>query len=155
MTATRGLSLPAVLLLAAAASGGDGILGGYADHAGFLGQVAELGRREGVEVRSLGRTRGGRDVLLLTISAGEADRKPALLVLGATHPPHLAGAELALRLARRLAAPDPEARRLVERATFYVIPRPSPDACEAFFTRPRVERAGNARATDDDRDGEV
>ncbi|OHB71334.1 MAG: hypothetical protein A2V70_15085, partial [Planctomycetes bacterium RBG_13_63_9] len=73
------------------------------------------------------------------------------------HPPHLLGSELAVRMARRLvqqAKEDKDVRKLLRRVTFYIIPRPAPDACEALFHPPHAQRTGNERPTDDDRDGQ-
>ena len=44
---------------------------------------------------------------------------------------------------------------MLDRFAFYIIPRPNPDASQAFFTKPYAERATNDRPTDDDRDGAV
>ncbi len=123
----------------------DGAIDGYSTYDAYVKQLAELG-----SVRVIARTPGGRDVHVITVGTGKADEKPAVLVMGAVHAPHLAGAELALRMAKLLAKEE----KLLERVTFYVIPRPNPDATEAFFAKPFAERAGNARKTDDDRDGE-
>ena len=148
-----------VLPVSDAAIAGEPVLEGYADYDVFRAQVKSIAASEFATLQSLGRTRGGREVYLLAIGAGNSDRlnaKPAVLVVGSVHPPHLAGSELATRLARRLveeAESKGPVRAMLDRVTFYVIPRPAPDACEAFFRRPHFERAGNERPTDDDRDG--
>ena len=137
---------------------------------------------DSVRVDSIAKTMGDRDVFAITLGLGEVDRKPAILIVGNVHAPHIAGRELALRLAEQLvremnssrvaAAPvqDREAggqsraslaqdiqgaRSLLERFTIYVIPCPSPDATEKAFVTPGREVTGNARKTDDDRDGEA
>jgi hypothetical protein len=111
-----------------------------------------------VTLRSLGTTLGHREVLVLEIGTGKREEKPAVLVVGSVEPGHLLGGELSLRLARRLAegaAGDKAVRKMLERVTFYVIPRPSPDAVEAMFRRPLVETAVNERPVDDDGDGRL
>ena len=70
------------------------------------------------------------------------------------HASHLLGSELAVRMAESLARSIADDETLA-RFTFYVIPRPNPDASEAFFQKPYRERSVNTRATDDDRDGAV
>ncbi len=133
------------------------------------------------KVSSLGRTLGGREIWLITLSMNapndslKPDDKPAVLLLGNVHAPQLVGSELALRIARRLAGTSPKgaadgvqpksaaaedvavdrARQLLHRYTVYIIPRPNPDASEAFFRPPFYERAVNLRSTDDDRDGAI
>jgi len=145
--------------------GGRGPLGaaqpavpGYADFAALRTQLTRLAASPHASLRSLGVTRGKRDVYLLTVGAGEVDGKPAVLVIGSVDPRQLLGSELAVRMARRLvegAEDDDAVRELLGRVTFYFIPRPSPDAAEAFFRRPYVERIRNQRPVDDDHDGRV
>ena len=149
---------------------------GYRDFAAFKAQVEQLDRSDLVAVTSLATTSQGRPVLLLTIAApsaapgaaaapaksGEAPNvpskaKPAILIVGNVHAPHLAGGEMAMKLAEALVAKagDTKVKPMLERFTFHIIPRPNPDATELFFAKPHTERAGNARATDDDRDGKT
>ena len=136
---------------------------GYADYQAFAADVQALGRSDVVTVTSLAKTAGGREIYLLTLSIGPAGEKPAMLVVGGVHPPHLADSELALRTARLLAEKataegdqrDTAARDLLTAMTVYVIPQPSPDASESFFRRPYYERATNDHPTDDDRDGRL
>lgn len=135
-----------------------GPLAGYTNYDQCAAQLRELAQPGRASVDSLGRTLGGRDVLLVTIADGPPENKPALLVVGNVHAPHLVGSELAQRIAARLARPaadDAAARQLLERFTVYVIPRPSPDASEAFFRPPYFERNTNDTPTDDDRDGDL
>ena len=142
-----------VLLLASAARGGEPILKGYADYDAYRKQLESIAGSRFASLRSLGHTLGGREVYLLEIGVGKRDDKPAILVVGGVYPPHLVGSELAVRMARRLvdeAAKDQAVAAMLERLTFYFIPRPSPDPCEAFFTPPYSERAGNQRKSDHD-----
>jgi hypothetical protein len=143
-------------LMAASSVAGEPAIAGYADFAALQAQLQELDQSNLVRLTSLGKTMGGRDIWLATLGQGEIDQKPAFLIVGGVEPAHLAGSELAMRTARLLVekhATDEKTRSLLERYTLYVIPRPAPDACEAFFEKPFAERAGNLRPTDDDRDG--
>ena len=132
---------------------------GYADYQTYRAELRRIAASPEVRLESLAKTAGGRDVYLLTITSGDrskADSKPAILIVGSAHAPHLLGSELATRLAGRLAEraeTDKEIAGLLDRFTFYVIPRPSPDASEAFLQRPLVQRDVNLRPTDDDGDG--
>lgn len=132
---------------------------GYADEATWKAQLTAIDAAESAAVTSLGVTAAGREVQLITLAKGDADKKPAILVLGNVFAPQLAGAELATRLAQSLAAPDDAAKpavdALLDRCTLYVIPRPSPDATVACFDAPSRERAANSRPWDDDRDFEI
>jgi hypothetical protein len=147
-----------LLFLSEAAVADGPAIEGYADYDAYRLQLESIGESEFATLTSLGRTRGSREVYLLTISGGKPDDRPALLIVGSVHPPHLLGSELAVRLARKLteqAKTDQAVRRILDRLTFYVIPRPAPDACEAFFRPPYVERSENERPVDDDRDGKA
>jgi hypothetical protein len=175
--ATRIGTLAALALMAIATpAAAQPALQGYSDYTTFSSQVEGLGKpaadvKATVQARSLGETLGGRSVWLLTL--GEAlregtepaatatdskpatDTKPAILILGNVDAPHLVGSELAMRIAKLLtekADSDAAVKQLLERHTVYIIPRPSPDASEAFFRRPQTEREGNDRPSDDDRD---
>ena len=131
-------------------------LAGYRSYEELRRELEALAGSDVAEIESLGATLGGREIYALTLSIGEPAAKPAILVVGAVHAPHVAGYELAVRMARQLvdqAGSDEDVKKLLEEQTVYVIPLPSPDASEAFFHKPYSERTGNARATDDDRDG--
>lgn len=137
---------------------------GYTTYGELVDRLTELDRSDLVSLESLAKTIGKRDLWLLTITAQGKDReahpgdKPAILMLGNVEAAHLVGSELAMRIAQQLvakAAGDDAVQKLLERFTLYVIPRPNPDASEAFFRTPHQERNVNERATDDDRDGLV
>jgi len=152
-------SVASLMLMPAVARGaGKPAIEGYADFDDFRVQLEAIAESRFAALESLAVTRGGRDVYLLTIGMGKSDEKPAVLIVGGVHPPQFVGSELGVRLAGRLvgrAERDESARKLLARVTFYVVPRASPDAAEAFFSRPYVERIRNERPMDDDRDGEV
>ena len=132
-------------------------LAGYADYDEFARQAVALAKPGWCEVSSLGTTLGTRKIFLISVTGGPAlaADKPAILIVGSVHAPQLMGSELAMRIARRLidrAGKDAAVKELLERFAFYIIPRPSPDASEAFFQRPLREREGNLRSTHDARD---
>jgi hypothetical protein len=133
-------------------------IAGYADYDTFAKQVEALTKPGVAEVSSLATTLGHRKFYLITVSIGPAEAKPAILVVGNVHAPQLVGSELAVRMARRLierADKDAATKDLLTRYAFYIIPRPTPDASEAFFRRPSREREGNLRPAVDfpDADG--
>ncbi len=141
-----------------AGAGQEAAVEGYATFDTLRLQLEKIARSPMAKLSTLGRTREGREVFLLTLGKGRTEERPAVLVIGGLDATQLSGSELAVRLARQLverAADDAETARLLERVTFYVIPRASPDACEFFFLPPFEERTTNTRPTDDDNDGRV
>ena len=152
------LAASVAVLLGTAAQAGEPAVKGYADYETYRAEVRKIAKSKLVKLNSLARTAGGREVFCLEIGTGKTDQKPAILVVGGVYPPHLVGSELAVRMTRRLveqAAADKQAAAILDRLTFYVIPRPSPDPCEALFRKPYAERAENDRPMDDDGDGAV
>ena len=149
------VALIAVAFISAAIAGKPAIEG-YSDFAALTMELTELAKSDVCDVKSLAKSPGGRDVWLVTVGRGDIDKKPAILVIGSVEAPHLVGSELAARVTRdllkRSGGNDQAGRELLDRVTFYIIPRPNPDGSEAFFVQPMQERAGNARKTDDDRD---
>jgi hypothetical protein len=130
-------------------------LHGYLNHEQFSAAVKKVDESELAEVTSLGKSAGGRDVWLITISTGKPESKPAIALLGNVQGSHLVGGELALRMAQQViekGEKDEAVKKLLERVTLYVIPRPDPDASEKCFVAPFRVPAGNDRKTDDDRD---
>src|SRR5262245_46536200 len=112
--------------LATLAWGQNPALEGYSNHEAFSVQVKELDASEVVSASSLGKSTGGRDVWLLTLGLGKTEDKPAIAVVGNVQGSHLAGGEIALRMARKLAEKaktDEAVRKLLEAETFYFIPR--------------------------------
>lgn len=151
----------------------EGLLNGYADPAEFEKQIAELAKLPRVKVTSLAKTKGGRDVWLITLGTEAVADKPAILIIGNVEPGHLVGSEAALLMARAWATAaektgtdkvaakadppasdlDQAAATLLDKVTIYLIPRPSPDATAKNWKTPLALPAGNDRVTDDDRDG--
>jgi hypothetical protein len=86
---------------------------------------------------SLGRSRSGRDIVLLTLTDladGDPDKKPAVLLVTGLDPSfdaHPAGPQAALFAARDLlerAVADPATAAWLARTSVYVLPAPDPDA---------------------------
>ncbi|GAA4447154.1 hypothetical protein GCM10023189_03170 [Nibrella saemangeumensis] len=129
----------------------------YINHAQLTTRLRALtGRHGGLSsLQSVGKSRSGKDIWLLTIGRGPAAGKPAVAVVAGVDGTHLAGTELAVQTAEKLlaAANQDSVARLLDSKTFYFFPSINPDAQEQFSARPRYERSGNGADTDDDRDG--
>lgn len=101
-------------------------------------------------LKSLTKTLGGKDVWMLTLGKGDVENKPAMAIVGGVEGSHLLGVEMAIRFAEDIVANNSQA---LDNTTFYVFPNMSPDAYEQYFASLKWERSGNAKETDDDRDG--
>lgn len=101
-------------------------------------------------------TLGKRNIWRLTLSDGKTEQYPAILILGGVSGSDLFGSELCLQFTQTLAAAYGKAdsvTQLLKNTTFYIFPRVTPDASEAFFQTLKYERTLNNRAVDLDKDG--
>lgn len=110
-----------------------------------------------VNLKSIARTAGGKDIWMLTIGTAPTTSRPAIAIVGGVEGHHLLGTELALGFAENLLAGSntDSIHQLLSRTTFYIFPNMSPDASEQYFAKLKYERQGNATNTDDDRDGRL
>jgi hypothetical protein len=85
---------------------------------------------------SLGRSRQGREIHLLTLTdfaSGDPEDRPAYLIHGNIHAGEVAGTHAALYTARHLLFDDARSD-LLKRVVFYVVPRINPDGAEVVVT---------------------
>ncbi|GAA0880486.1 hypothetical protein GCM10009119_34560 [Algoriphagus jejuensis] len=113
-------------------------------------RLQKLGSNASVELTSLTKTAGGKDIYVLKVGTGAKDEKPAIAVVGGVEGFHVLSVELALQFAEKLVAENSEA---LEKTTFYIFPNMSPDAYEQYHAALKYERRGNAAVVDHDRDG--
>lgn len=131
-----------------------------ADYPDFSRQTARLKQLASshsryAQLSSLTKTDGGRDIWLLKLGGAQADNRPAIAVVGGVEGNRPLSTELVIGFAEELLAGigTDSIKQLLEKTTFYVFPNMSPDAMEQYFAKLKYERTGNARPTDDDRDG--
>jgi hypothetical protein len=114
-------------------------------------------------LQSLGRSYGGREMWLLTITnfeKGDDRSKPAFWIGAAIHANEIQGTEVTLYTGWYLLemyGRNPLVNELVDGRTFYLLPMMSPDSRDAHMYRPNSSsspRAGQI-PVDDDRDGLV
>ena len=137
----------------------------YRDHAAATRLMEQLAAAhpELCRLTSLGKSYGGRDMWVLTItnfkSGPEAD-KAGFWIDGGIHANEIQGPEVALYTAWYLLETygrQPFVTRLLDERIFYILPMMSPDSRDAHMTRPNSThgpRSGQ-RPRDDDRDGLV
>ena len=104
--------------------------------------------------RSLVKTSGGKDIIVMTIGTGDKDNKPGIAVVGGPEGNHILGKNLAAGFAESLLkeSSSPEIKELLGKITFYVFPDVTPDATEFYFSELKYEKTVNNRSTDDDKD---
>ena len=128
----------------------------YNDFKSMSGIIEKLGKDyPGLcTVKSLIKTKGGKDIFVITIGLGEKDSKPGIAIFGGVEGSHVLGKELALGFAESVLkdASGQEIQNLLNKITFYIFPDVSPDATEQFFADLKYERNVNTVSTDDDRD---
>lgn len=119
----------------------------YEETTAFLKEL--VAARPGLcRLASLGPSREGRDVHLLTITdfaSGAPEGRPAHLIQANIHAGEVAGTHAALFTARQLLA-DAEASDLLRRVVFYIVPRLNPDGAQFSVTtcgtvRSRTDRS--------------
>ena len=103
------------------------------------------------KLESLTKTVGGYDIWALTLSKGNAEDKPAIAIVSGVNGKHILGPEMAFKIAENILTNHPE---ILEKTTFYIFPNMSPNATENYFSTVKSYPSGNAKSTDDDRDGE-
>jgi hypothetical protein len=157
----RALAAWCVWITAAGTAAANPALEGYSAYKPFTDRVQRIDASPWASIATLGTTAGKRDIWAITLGRGETGKKPALVVVGSVQSSHVAGSEIALRMAERIVGEaekqgDEQAElcKLLEEVTIYVIPRPDPDATEKAFAAPYRAVDGNLRSTDDDRDGQ-
>lgn len=130
----------------------------YQNHTQLSARIKALSSKfaSNVTLQSIGKSKGNRDIWALAISKGNANNKPAIAIIAGVEGTHLAGTELAIQMAEKLAGTSTDSiAKLLDSKTFYFIPSVNPDAQEQFFAKLKFERGGNDTETDDDRDGYI
>ncbi|MEQ9280870.1 MAG: M14 family metallopeptidase [Balneola sp.] len=130
---------------------------GYSSYSELTNKMKALNNanKNITELTSVAKTKGGKDVWLLTIGSGDIKNHPAIAVIGGAKASHILGTELTLRFAEQLlsTANTEETKALLASTTFYVFPQINPDAATQYFNKLKYERDGNMTSTDADRDG--
>lgn len=97
-------------------------------------------------------TVGGHKIWALTLSRGNAKNKPAIAIVSGVDGKHILGPEMAVNIAENILKNHAD---VLENTAFYIFPNMSPNATENYFSSLKHYKNGNARNTDDDRDGAI
>lgn len=133
---------------------------GYHNYSALTKALGDLSNQNKkiTKLISIGQTLKGRDIWMLQIS-GEKDRVPnekqALLICGNAEGDHVIGSEVALGIADYLIkgyGKIAEVTEVLDKRTFYIIPRLNPDGAEIFFEKTMLEHPGNLKPRDEDYD---
>ncbi|WP_347175100.1 M14 family metallopeptidase [Polaribacter uvawellassae] len=103
------------------------------------------------KLETLTTTVGGHKIWALTLSKGNSKNKPAIAIVSGVDGSHILGPEMAIQIAENILKNHAD---VLEKTTFYIFPNMSPNATENYFSSLKHYKNGNARSTDDDRDGE-
>ena len=104
------------------------------------------------KLEELTTTIGGHKIWALTLSKGNAENKPAIAIVSGVDGSHILGPEMAVNIAENILKNH---SAILEKTTFYIFPNMSPNATENYFSSLKHYKNGNAKNTDDDRDGEI
>jgi hypothetical protein len=104
-------------------------------------------------VKSIGKSSGGKEIWLVTLSDSTAP-KPALLITAGLDGKSRTGTQIALKMIESLLNSD-KLSKILEEKTIYFVPSVNPDAIDAAVANIKMEKRGNDTETDDDRDGRI
>lgn len=124
----------------------------YSNYRTFSKRLQTLQRKHTSEssLKLLTTTVGGHKIWGLTLAKGNAQDKPAIAMVSGVDGTHILGPEMAFQIAENILKNHSE---ILEKTTFYIFPNMSPNATEQYFSSVKYAVLGNARKTDDDRDG--
>ena len=114
-----------------------------------------------VKLSSIGKTQKGRNIWALQITSKKGvapEEKQALLICGNIEGDHVIGSEVAFSIAEYLISnygKDEEVTDVLDKRTFYIVPRLNPDGAELFFGKTLREYSGNLNPRDEDYDWQV
>ncbi|MFT5761413.1 MAG: hypothetical protein ACI8WA_000527 [Polaribacter sp.] len=126
----------------------------YSNYSKFTQDLKNLQRTNSSnsKLEELTTTIGGHKIWALTLSKGNAENKPAIAIVSGVDGRHILGPEMALKVAENILKNHSD---VLEKTTFYIFPNMSPNATENYFSSLKHYKNGNAKNTDDDRDGET
>jgi hypothetical protein len=127
---------------------------GYLNYENLTKSLKELdARSKYCTVKSIGKSSGGKEIWLVTISESTTP-KPALLITAGLDGKYRAGTHITLKMIENVLKSEKLAA-ILEEKTIYFVPAVNPDAIDAAFAAVKMEKRGNDTKTDDDKDGKI
>lgn len=130
----------------------------FAEMTAFLKEAAQK-YPDLAHLSSIGKSYQGRDLWLLTVTnrkTGSPEEKPVIYINGCLDSSEVVTTEGVLYTIEKLLeghGRDRRITRLLDRRTFYFVPRIMPDLTELYLTTPQNARSVSAEPVDDDGDG--
>ncbi len=109
-----------------------------------------------VEIQTIGKSFENRDIPVCIITqknTGDHLKKPAMYIDGNHHAGEVTGSAVCVYTIEHLCQNyqnDPEIKQLVDKFTFYIVPRVSPDGSELYLTTPYTLRSSVRPYPDED-----
>ena len=125
--------------------------GGYLDYTQMSTKLKELAKKPNTKLESYGKSHSNKDLWVLKLGN---NTNPAILIVAGVDGRHQAGSLAAATIAEKFLSVD-SLSNLLSTKTVYIIPNANPDAMDAFFAKTKFEKSGNARPTDDNRNGRI
>jgi hypothetical protein len=123
----------------------------YGSNSQLMARIKALDQKDGMVTSSvITKTKGKKDIMVVTVGKGDPGLKPGIAVIGGVRGSSLASVEIIMQVLEKLILKDPS---ILNEITFYFFPDMTPDASEQYFAPLEYEREENVRPYDDDRDG--
>jgi len=114
--------------------------------------ILNLGRYEGIDVYTIGKSVQNRDIHMIKLDLGDpAQEKPVIMITGGVHAREFGGTDYSIKFINdtiRKAQTDPDTRSLLEQAVIVVVPLVNPDGREMIIRGGTATRKSNANGVD-------
>ncbi len=131
----------------------------YRNNAALAEKLAQWAARHPglIKLAPIATSAGKNKIECVIISKGKAESHPGLLIVAGVDGADLISTEAALQFVQDLLAQADvdSVAALLNKTTFYIVPRLNADAAQGFFAVPQLEQNTNAQPVDDDVDGQA
>lgn len=121
----------------------------YLSYQQLTSKLQSLSKNANTKLESVGKSFVNKDLWVLKIGS---EKNPALFIVAGLDGTHQAGTQAAVLLAEKIINTQPA---WLKNRSIFILPSANPDAIDAFFAKTKYEKGGNARITDDNRNGKM